>query len=87
MSALWAIGLMSGTSMDGIDAALIKSDGEYLVKPGQTLSHAYDEAFRARLRAAMGERGQLERPVPGDRRRQDAHDGHRINCPAGAGSS
>ena len=25
---VWALGMMSGTSMDGIDAALIETDGE-----------------------------------------------------------
>ncbi len=60
MSALWAIGLMSGTSMDGIDAALIRSDGERMVTAGKTLTSPYDEAFRVRLRMAMGERGPLE---------------------------
>ena len=27
-NSLFALGLMSGTSMDGIDASIIKSDGE-----------------------------------------------------------
>ncbi len=29
-----AIGLMSGTSMDGIDVALIRTDGENIVERG-----------------------------------------------------
>jgi anhydro-N-acetylmuramic acid kinase len=50
-----ALGLMSGTSMDGIDAALIETDGESVVRPGARLSLPYDAAFRARLvEAAAG---------------------------------
>lgn len=44
-----AVGLMSGTSMDGIDVALIETDGAELVRPGPSLSIAYDPAFRTRL--------------------------------------
>lgn len=52
---LWrAVGLMSGTSADGIDAALIETDGEIAVQCGPTLSQPYDPAFRARLMAAYG---------------------------------
>ncbi|MDP6952990.1 MAG: anhydro-N-acetylmuramic acid kinase, partial [Alphaproteobacteria bacterium] len=46
-----AIGLMSGTSADGIDAALLSSDGEGVVEPGPSLTRPYDAALRARLRA------------------------------------
>lgn len=49
-----AVGLMSGTSADGIDAALIETDGEAVVRCGPSLSIDYDPAFRARLRAAYG---------------------------------
>ena len=49
-----ALGLMSGTSMDGIDAALIETDGERVFALGPARTDAYDEAFRARLRAALG---------------------------------
>lgn len=48
-----AIGLMSGTSMDGIDAALIETDGDKLVRPLEHHSRPYDEAMRAKLRRAM----------------------------------
>lgn len=46
-----AIGLMSGTSLDGIDAALIHSDGEQYVKTGEALTIAYPDALHASLHA------------------------------------
>ena len=54
-----AIGLMSGTSMDGIDAALVRTDGEGLVETGAFLFIPYDPAFRARLRAVLGGGGDV----------------------------
>jgi anhydro-N-acetylmuramic acid kinase len=48
-----ALGLMSGTSMDGIDAALIETDGEARLKPVAFLTEPYDRAFRARLAQAV----------------------------------
>jgi anhydro-N-acetylmuramic acid kinase len=52
--SVWAIGLMSGTSGDGIDAALLKTDGERIVETGPGIGQAYDPAFRARLKSAYG---------------------------------
>jgi anhydro-N-acetylmuramic acid kinase len=49
-----ALGLMSGTSMDGIDAALIRTDGHGLVEPLGFLFSPYRRAFRDRLRAVLG---------------------------------
>jgi anhydro-N-acetylmuramic acid kinase len=48
-----AIGLMSGTSMDGIDAALIRTDGQAIQEFGPCLSLPYDEGFRGRLRGVL----------------------------------
>ena len=56
----WAVGLMSGTSMDGIDAALIRSDGAGAVTAGAFLSLPYDAGMRARLRAVLGGKGPVE---------------------------
>jgi len=50
----WSIGLMSGTSLDGIDAALIKSDGITISEFGPSTTIAYDDAFRERLRRVFG---------------------------------
>src|SRR5689334_9906850 len=50
---LRAIGLMSGTSMDGIDVAMIDSDGAERVERGPAATYAYGEDVRARLRAGL----------------------------------
>jgi anhydro-N-acetylmuramic acid kinase len=48
---------MSGTSMDGIDAALIRSDGIGSVTAGGFLSLPYEVDMRRRLRAVLGGKG------------------------------
>lgn len=48
-----AIGLMSGTSMDGIDLALVRTDGEHRVERGPAHGVAYEPAFRKVLAAAL----------------------------------
>ncbi len=49
-----AIGLMSGTSLDAVDAALIETDGEQFVRPLGFVSLPYDEQTRAEIRACYG---------------------------------
>ncbi|HEV2898729.1 MAG TPA: anhydro-N-acetylmuramic acid kinase [Pseudaminobacter sp.] len=50
---LCAIGLMSGTSMDGIDVAIMKTDGENAIETGPSMSVPYDAAFRRRIEAGL----------------------------------
>ncbi len=51
---IWALGAMSGTSLDGVDAAMVLSDGERVLELGATGFRAYSEEERALLRAALG---------------------------------
>ncbi len=61
-----AIGLMSGTSMDGIDVALLKTDGEGVIEFGPSLAIEYPEAFRKNvergLEDALGIASRDDRP-------------------------
>src|SRR5215813_11539067 len=57
---LWrALGLMSGTSLDGIDAAIIETDGQQRVVPGPAMTIPYPEVFRERLRSVLGGVGRV----------------------------
>jgi len=51
-----ALGMISGTSIDGIDTALIETDGHSHVRPLAFMPHSYDFVFRTRLRACFGNR-------------------------------
>lgn len=48
------LGLMSGTSMDGVDAAVLETDGEAILGFGPTGFRAYSGEERAVLRAGLG---------------------------------
>ncbi len=49
-----ALGAMSGTSLDGVDAALLETDGERILGFGPSAYRPYSQAERAVLRAALG---------------------------------
>jgi len=73
MTVKTAIGLMSGTSMDGIDVALLRTDGEAVVERGPFLSVTYEPAFRDRLKEALEEAKTITRrdKRPGDLSRME----------------
>lgn len=77
---LKAIGLMSGTSLDGMDAALLETDGVDVVRPGPALAVPYDAQTRDMLRTALSEARTVAEgaPVPPsirhvERRLTEAH--------------
>lgn len=53
------IGLMSGTSMDGVDAAFIQTDGENRLVLGAGHYLAYPPAFQTRLKSVLGGKGDV----------------------------
>ena len=51
---VWALGCMSGTSMDGVDAALIETDGDRIVSFGPAAFEAFTDDQRRVLARALG---------------------------------
>ncbi len=61
-----AIGLMSGTSLDGIDAAIIKSDGTYAKRWGSPCHVNYSDEQRAQLKQALMNARKIGKPTKDD---------------------
>lgn len=59
-----AVGLMSGTSLDGIDAALIETDGAGHIRPIAFRSDPYSSQARDQLREAAALALSFEKPRP-----------------------
>ncbi len=51
---IWVAGCMSGTSLDGVDVALVKTDGVEIFDFGESHFRAYAPEEQALLRAALG---------------------------------
>ncbi|MDA0702087.1 MAG: anhydro-N-acetylmuramic acid kinase [Proteobacteria bacterium] len=51
---VWALGLMSGTSLDGVDAALLRTDGHTIFDVGPDLTIPYDQPLRDLVRSTYG---------------------------------
>ena len=63
MNSVLAVGMMSGTSMDGVDAALVETNGTDHVRPIDFLSLPYGAAERDALRLAMARALLMEAPT------------------------
>lgn len=55
MPVLAALGVMSGTSMDAIDVALLRTDGEAVIEAGPARAYPYSAALGADLRAIIAD--------------------------------
>jgi anhydro-N-acetylmuramic acid kinase len=53
MPLITAIGVISGTSMDGIDVSVVATDGESEVRPSAGRTYPYEYALRAELQAFL----------------------------------
>ncbi|WP_420567089.1 anhydro-N-acetylmuramic acid kinase [Thalassovita sp.] len=51
----WVLGTMSGTSLDGVDAAMVLTDGERILEFGETAYRAYTKDEQSTLRQALGQ--------------------------------
>ncbi|MEM6578412.1 MAG: anhydro-N-acetylmuramic acid kinase [Pseudomonadota bacterium] len=52
---LWALGTMSGTSLDGVDAASILTDGQTIFDFGESRYRPYSSAEQDVMRSALGQ--------------------------------
>lgn len=92
MTIRTAIGVMSGTSMDAIDVAILRTDGRDFVQTGPGRAYSYDPALRDRLLAVLARpEAAMDDPMPAlDAAVSDAHAGAVVeflrdfDIPAGA---
>src|SRR5271163_5001305 len=69
-----AIGVISGTSMDGIDVGLIESDGEARLEAGPAATFSYPKPVAQRLRAVVADSSEAQAPqLELEREVTDAH--------------
>ena len=54
-TAIWVAGCMSGTSLDGVDVAMIRTDGNEVFDFGESAFRPYSEAEQALFRAELGQ--------------------------------
>jgi anhydro-N-acetylmuramic acid kinase len=72
-SFLHALGLMSGTSVDGVDVALVETDGERLASFGPVLTVPYTDDVRRVIRAVFGAEQPSEATAAAGRAVTEAH--------------
>jgi anhydro-N-acetylmuramic acid kinase len=72
-SFLHALGLMSGTSVDGVDVALIETDGERIASFGPVLTVPYADDVRRLIRAAFGAERPNQATVAAEQAVTEAH--------------
>jgi anhydro-N-acetylmuramic acid kinase len=68
MKPIVALGAMSGTSMDGIDLSLLRTDGEERIEIGPNGFYPYEAGFRHEIEAALEDAKAIRRRQerPGD---------------------
>ncbi len=52
---IWVLGTMSGTSLDGVDAAMLRTDGHSILEFGPHAYRPYSAAEQATIRRAFGQ--------------------------------
>ncbi len=56
MEPIWSLGLMSGTSLDGVDAAWLLTDGQKIMEVGGGITVPYPELLREKMRTILGQK-------------------------------
>jgi len=61
MEPIWSLGLMSGTSLDGVDAAWLRTDGQKIEDVGEGFTTPYPPSLRENIRSIFGVKGITEK--------------------------
>ena len=59
-----ALGLMSGTSADGIDIGVIKTDGKSKINLGPSDYYPYSPSFKKRIKSIFKKKRDLRKSIP-----------------------